>query len=103
VFAHPQDVVVDTDLTLNEKRAILAAWASDACAVEAAPALRRPPGGGRPVSVDAILEALRDLDKAARDAGMTAQARRQVRRRSIEALRAFRRRGGDDSGNSASH
>ena len=36
-FAHPMDVVRDADLTLNEKRAILASWASDACAVEAAP------------------------------------------------------------------
>ncbi|HET7383471.1 MAG TPA: hypothetical protein VFJ59_12925, partial [Pseudolabrys sp.] len=39
-FAHPMDVVRDPDLTLNEKRAILASWASDACAVEAAPELR---------------------------------------------------------------
>ena len=33
-FSHPSDVVNDPDLTLNEKRAILASWASDACAVE---------------------------------------------------------------------
>jgi hypothetical protein len=39
-FVHPMDVVRDADLTLNEKRAILASWASDACAVEAAPDLR---------------------------------------------------------------
>ena len=39
-FEHPSDVVNDPDLTLNEKRAILASWASDACAIEAAPALR---------------------------------------------------------------
>jgi hypothetical protein len=39
-FAHPMDVVRDPDLTLNEKRAILASWASDACAVAAAPDLR---------------------------------------------------------------
>ena len=43
-FTHPSEVVNDPDLTLSEKRAILASWASDACAVEAAPALRRPPG-----------------------------------------------------------
>jgi hypothetical protein len=43
-FEDPQQVVGDPDLTLNEKRAILASWASDACAVEAAPALRCPPG-----------------------------------------------------------
>jgi len=29
-FAKPMDVVSDLDLTLSEKRAILAAWASDA-------------------------------------------------------------------------
>jgi len=38
-FAHPMEVVHDPDLTLNEKRAILA-WASDASALEAAPDLR---------------------------------------------------------------
>jgi hypothetical protein len=36
-FEHPSDVVNDPDLTLNEKRAILASWASDACAIEAVP------------------------------------------------------------------
>ena len=36
-FSHPADVVNDPDLTLNEKRAILASWASDACAVESVP------------------------------------------------------------------
>jgi hypothetical protein len=97
-FAHPQDVVVDPDLTLNEKRAILASWASDACAVEAAPALRRPPGSDRQVSVDAILDALRDLDKAATDAARATQVRRQMRRRSIEAFRPLRHRGGENSG-----
>jgi hypothetical protein len=39
-FKNPREVVNDPDLTLNEKRAILASWASDACAVEAAPTLR---------------------------------------------------------------
>ena len=39
-FGHATEVVNDPDLTLNEKRAILASWASDACAVEAAPDLR---------------------------------------------------------------
>ena len=64
-FAHPSEVVNDPDLTLSEKRAILASWASDACAVEAAPALRRPPGN-RPVPFDDIMEALRELDRQAR-------------------------------------
>jgi len=57
-FAHPREVVLDPDLTVNEKRAVLASWASDACAVEAAPALRRAPAPGSAVSVDDILEAL---------------------------------------------
>ena len=44
-FRRPSDVVNDPDLTLNEKRAILASWASDACAIEAAPELRSSPHG----------------------------------------------------------
>ena len=63
-FGHPSEVVNDPDLTLNEKRAILASWASDACAVEAAPELRSPPRGST-VRFDDIMEALRTLDKEA--------------------------------------
>ena len=62
-FDHPFEVVNDPDLTLNEKRAILASWASDACAVEAAPSLRVGPN--TPVRFDDIMEALRSLDKQA--------------------------------------
>jgi hypothetical protein len=62
-FNHPSEVVNDPDLTLNEKRAILASWASDACAVEAAPAFRKGPKV--PVHFDDIMEALRALDKQA--------------------------------------
>ena len=42
VFDHPQDVVGHPGLTTAEKRAILASWASDACAVASCPALRAP-------------------------------------------------------------
>jgi hypothetical protein len=42
-FGHPSEVVDDPDLTLNEKWAILASWASDACALEATPELRAGP------------------------------------------------------------
>jgi hypothetical protein len=62
VFGHPKDVVSDADLSLNEKRAILASWASDASAVEAAPALRKTPSG-RVVSFDEIMGAMRALDR----------------------------------------
>jgi hypothetical protein len=64
-FNHPSEVVNDADLTLNEKRAILASWASDACAVEAAPALRIVPGASRTVEFDDIIDALRELDRLA--------------------------------------
>ncbi len=63
-FAHPRHVVDDPDLTLNEKRAILASWASDACAIEAAPELRQTPGTVQPVRFDDVMDALRALDEA---------------------------------------
>jgi hypothetical protein len=68
-FSRPTDVVRDPDLTLNEKRAILASWASDACAVESAPALRIAPAGSKPVTFDDVMDALRALDEQAADYG----------------------------------
>jgi hypothetical protein len=65
-FTHPSEVVNDPDLTLSEKRAILASWASDACAVEAVPALRQAPGTS-PVRFDDIMDALRTLDRQANE------------------------------------
>jgi hypothetical protein len=62
-FKHPSNVVDDPDLTLNEKRAILASWASDACAIEAAPSLRAVPGGTQPVRFDDVMDALCDLEQ----------------------------------------
>jgi hypothetical protein len=61
-FSHPSEVVDDPDLTLSEKRAILASWASDACAGEAMPAMRRPPGTLL-VPFDDIMDAIRELDR----------------------------------------
>lgn len=68
-FQHPSHVVNDPNLTLNEKRAILASWASDACALEAVPHLRCAPGAKRPVLYDEVMEALRTLDKEVRQGG----------------------------------
>jgi hypothetical protein len=79
-FEHPSNVVNDPDLTLNEKRAILTSWASDACAVEAVPSLRYPPGGKKPVGFDDVMEALRALDKHAQHADTAARCRRSLRR-----------------------
>jgi hypothetical protein len=78
-FEHPSHVVNDPDLTLNEKRAILASWASDACALEAAPHFRSPPGEKRPVLFDDVMEALRALDKQANEKDTT-RYRRALRR-----------------------
>jgi hypothetical protein len=61
-FSHPDDVLRDGTLDLNEKRAILSSWASDACAVESMPALRQPPGARRSIPFDAVMDALRRLD-----------------------------------------
>jgi hypothetical protein len=80
-FEHPFEVLHDPELTLNEKRAILASWASDACAIEALPALRRAPGGKNPVQFDDIIEALRTLDKQAQQRRETTANSRRVRRR----------------------
>jgi hypothetical protein len=63
-FGHPSEVLNDPDLTLYEKRAILASWASDACAIEAAPELRSSPRGA-PVRFSEIMEALQTLDRQA--------------------------------------
>ena len=80
-YGHPWEVGADTDLTLNEKRAILSAWVSDACAVEAAPDLRQQ-GSGPPVSFDDIMEALKVLDGEAygrTDYGKLANRARRIR------------------------
>ena len=97
-FHHPRDVVADPELTLNEKRALLAAWASDACAVESTPAKRKHPIGGPPVDVDEILEALRELDKRAVLGQETARLRNQVRRQRIERFREKRSRSDHQGG-----
>jgi hypothetical protein len=62
VFGHPRDVVADPTLSLSEKRAILASWASDASAVASCPAFRAPNGLKAPVHIDDILDALYMLD-----------------------------------------
>jgi len=61
LFADLDEVLNDDELTRAEKREVLAAWASDAHAVENAPGLRQLESGAV-VSVDAVLAALRLLD-----------------------------------------
>jgi hypothetical protein len=61
IFDHPRDVLAHPSLSVSEKRAILASWASDASAIASCPALRAPAGLKAPVTIDEILEALRAL------------------------------------------
>ena len=98
-FAHPMDVVRDPDLTLNEKRAILSSWASDACAVEAAPDLRVSTSGCV-VRWDDIMDALRTLDREADRYGKPLPHYKRVLARKSAGLLAIksRSRGSGDQG-----
>jgi hypothetical protein len=51
-YARSADVAADQLLTVEERRANLSSWASDACAVDSNPALRRPPHANGPVTFD---------------------------------------------------
>ncbi len=57
----PEHVLRHPDMTIAEKREVLAAWASDAHAVPDAPGLRQIDSGAV-IGVDVILDALRELD-----------------------------------------
>jgi len=59
----PSDVVQSRALSVDDKRAVLAAWASDLYAVDSKPALRMLPGTPEPVSIDEVHVALMELDR----------------------------------------
>jgi hypothetical protein len=67
VFDHPRDVVADASLSVSEKRAILASWASDASSIASCPSLRAPASLKAPVTIDEILQALCELDGGPRN------------------------------------
>jgi hypothetical protein len=62
LYEHPTDVLADASLTRAEQRAILSAWASDACAVTSAPPLRHAPFAAQPVTFNEVMNALIALD-----------------------------------------
>lgn len=64
-FRYPHQVVSDPDLEMDEKRAILAAWASDEHAVESMPTLRYLPGTPAAVTFASIMDARALLDRMA--------------------------------------
>jgi hypothetical protein len=103
VFAHPMDVVRDPKLSLGEKRAVLASWASDTCAVEAAPALRRAPGSDKLVNFDDVMDALRALDKNQQGSGEApSQSRPSMGPRGGLGILAWLHRSGSARGSSSS-
>ncbi|MGV1794260.1 MULTISPECIES: hypothetical protein [unclassified Rhizobium] len=62
-LCRPIDVVRAASLSIDDRRAILAAWASDLYAVDSQPSLRQLPGTPSPVSIDEVQAALKELDR----------------------------------------
>lgn len=91
-FDHPRDVLAATHLSEQEKRAILASWASDQYAVESIPALRHYPGSGGAVSLEDVLAALRSLDAPTAQTSQTSSQMNPSRRLDLRALVPLRRR-----------
>ncbi|WP_370090998.1 hypothetical protein [Rhizobium leguminosarum] len=59
----PIDVVRAPALSVDDRRTIFAAWASDLYAIDSKPALRQLPGTPEPVSIDDVQSALKELDR----------------------------------------
>jgi hypothetical protein len=62
-FSHPWDVILDRELSGDQKRALLASWASDAAAVESRPGFRWLKGTPGPVPLSHVRSALLALDQ----------------------------------------
>lgn len=100
LLAHPADVLSHPALTDDEKREVLSAWASDACAVENDPTLRRLPVGAL-VPLAEILAALRALPADTTAAPLPSPARRRQGPAYVGWHRRRRRQDGDWPGGGA--
>jgi hypothetical protein len=89
------DIVGSKTLSLEEKRAVLASWASDARAVENAPSLRRL-DDGTTLEIDLILDGLRQLDSSPRFTSVGNKRRSRDRASRLVRLWLARRRDDDD-------
>lgn len=69
-YDQPSDVLRDHRLSRAERRAILSSWASDACAIASCPTLRVAPFGKQPVEFEAIMDALKALDRMDTEFGL---------------------------------
>ena len=65
-FSHPRDVLKDSDLEPDQKRAILSSWMSDASAVKDEPTQRWLLGTPAPVPLTEVRDALQVLDASQR-------------------------------------
>lgn len=90
-FEHPNDVLAATHLSEQEKRAILASWASDQYAVESIPALRHYPGSSNAVTLSDVMAALRSLDADKDEEFKTSPRNRPGRRLELRSLVPIRR------------
>ncbi|MBN9077988.1 MAG: hypothetical protein J0H84_17410 [Rhizobiales bacterium] len=61
IFQQPDEVLIDPRMSRDEKRALLASWASDAHAVPGLPSMRQLEDGSL-IEVDEIFHALKALD-----------------------------------------
>lgn len=62
-YVHPSEVLKDPNLEEDQKRAILASWASDASAVKDEPAWRWLLGTPEPIPLADVRDALERLDR----------------------------------------
>jgi hypothetical protein len=62
-FSYPHQVLQNPNMSMEEKRAVLAAWASDVHAVESMPTMRHLPGTPFPVTFSSIMDARLRLDR----------------------------------------
>lgn len=99
-FSHPDDVLADHDLTIPEKRRLLASWVSDANSVPHMPTLRQLPDGSV-VKAEDILRALGTLDASDTSRSLSWRAPFQRRRGWILRNAHRRGRGPDDDGPTA--
>jgi hypothetical protein len=80
-FNHPREVLAAENMGKQEKRAILASWASDMFAIESVPALRLYPGTAEAVSYDEIIKALKHLDEGEQGFSVSSNVQSGHRRR----------------------
>ncbi|MFS2154982.1 hypothetical protein [Rhizobium sp. Rhizsp42] len=79
-FGHPREVLAAVEIGKDEKRALLASWASDMFAIESTPGLRLYHGADKAVTYDEIIDALKSLDENDQQVGEEGLARSTLRR-----------------------